>query len=354
MHAVLVCIVISHAILIVALLALTAWRGDAHMHLTARAQFSDWSSLLDVLGSTNAEIVAEARSAAWCSEPLPPGTIPPPFCDCITVQALAALNTSAPERAQAAWPLLSRCMWMRPPWRVWSVWKIQLAMPIVYELVAVVAFHLLALYPGIPWYYLAIDLVLVCVTMLGINPLLNLNCVIGIVTLFGVITWAVRPSLMNNSRMYDTVGMCFWWGEACAVPVFALYFLMLCTRDIVALLAGLTIATAIGTLSLRSFWYTLMLKGKPDHVYQRVRFTSWLAIVMGSVFFATLLPTQGSVLLSGNGTLMAMLMTLCIALSQLPTALPPDVLRLQIAAAGIRNVAFALLLVFDLIAPEQI
>jgi len=352
MHTILMCIVVSHAILLIVLLVLTAWRSDAQMHLTARTQFGDWSPLLDVFRGTNADLVTEARSVAWCNDTLPRGTIPSPFCECITAQARAALNTSASERAQAAWPLLSQCMWMRPPWRVRSVWKLQLSVPAIYGLVSAVAFHLLALYPGIPWYHLAIDLVLVCVAMLCINPLLNLNCVIGIVTLFGVLTWVVRPSLLNNLSTHDIVGTCFWWAETCATPAFALYFLMICTRDIVFLSTGVTIAAIIGTVSLRSFWYSLVLRNKPDHACQRVRFSSWLAIAMGSVFFAALLPTQGSALLSGNGAIMAMLMTLCIALSQLPTALPPDVLRLQVAASGIRNVAFALLLAFDLATPD--
>lgn len=353
MRSILWCILISHTILAIVILALTAWRGDALMHLTAREQFADWPPLLDVFSGDSQHLVADAQSAAWCNDTLPRGTTHAPFCACIAAQARAALNVSTPERAQAAWPLLSPCLRLRPVWRVRSVWKVQLAVPAVYALTSAAAFHLLALYPGVAWYWFAVAMTLVGGTLLAVQPLLNFSWATGVATLFVVLLWAVRPSLCDL-RAAEVVGMCFWWAEACATPVYALYFLLLCTRDIVALSTGLTVAAVMGTMSLRSFWYVLMLKDKQGHICQRVRFSAWLAIAVGGVFYLALLPTQGSPLLSGGGGIAAMLVTLCISLAQVPTAHPMDMLLFQVTAAGARNAAFAVLLVFDLATPGLI
>ncbi len=358
MRTILICIMISHAVLAVALLLTTAWRSDAMVHLTSREQFADWDPLLDAFrapGDEPASFLAVVQSASWCNDTVPPGTVRPSFCVCVSEQALQALDkASGPDRGQAAWPLLSTCLQLRPPWRVRSVWQVQLGIPAVYVLTASAALHFAALYPGAPWFIFLAWLGLMGVCVLATAPLFNFSWTLGIVTLLVVLLWGVRPSV-RDVRWGDAAGACFWWAEACAAPVYALYFLMLLyTRDVVAVATGVTIAAAIGTMSLRSFWYTILLRAKPEHLCWRIRFGAWLVVLAGSTFFVALLPPQESQLLSGGGAYIAMELTLGIALAQIPTAPPADALLFQIIASGVRNVAFALMLILDLATPNLI
>jgi hypothetical protein len=350
MRFALLCLFGLNAGLAVLLQCLTAWRRDAVLHLTAREQFADWHALLAAFRDGDPAV---ARSVAWCNDTLPAGTAAAPFCACIGAQAQAAANLSASDRGPRAWPLISGCMRLRPPWRLRSVWQIQLATPAVYAFSAAGALFLLATWPSVPWYGPVGLFVLVGGGMLATAPLLNFSWALGLATLLGVLFLVIRPSVAGVARS-EAVETFFWWTEGCTVPVFGVYFMLACSRDIATTFAGAVIAAGVGAMSLRSFWYRRSFPVKEEAACRRLQLSAWLAVVLGTSFFVALLPTQGSPLLALSGAVPAMLVTLCMALAKHPLGSIAGLLPLLLGAAGVRNFVFGLLLVLDLTTPGLI
>ena len=336
----------SHALLSIILQSLSAWKPDAMLHVTARTQYADWATLIDAFQgpSAAATLLDDARTRSWCADLLPAGTSRPPFCSCVETQARVAALLD-PQDARG---LVTACLHLRPPWRIWSIWSVQLATPTVYLLASGCIFYILGMSPAASWHWPTLYIGAVTVVLFMTQHVMNLTWIFGLFFLLLMIFLFMKPVLVLVPPI-DTATVCFWWAEACAAPVYALYFLLLCTRDVVFVTAGVTIAAGIATMSIRSFWYTHMFRDKNKTLVWRVRFYVWLCGVLGTAFFACLLPPPSfSPLLSGSAATFAMVVTLGIALSQIPGVNPSRLLPFQLAVGGIRNVVFAVFMAIDL------